>query len=215
MASRRLAAKGAALALILTLAANARAQSAGVEHATCRDPHPAPLCGGYFLFEYNAAARIAGTQVTDAIKTRDALPSWFTWDVGWMKNRSPSRSLGASVAIGASYDGTRIALLARHRSWLSHDMVVDASAGPLMAMIQNGGQEGMTSSYGATAAAGFGRARLGLLTVGMDVARQRGAMQLATHVGVRTESRGAALVSVVAAVGGLIVMAALGSGSGY
>ena len=201
--------------LISAIVASTAGAQDSIAHRTCRDPHPAPVCGGYFLFEYNAAARVAGTQVTDAIRTRDALRSWFTWDVGWMSNRSPSRSLGASVAIGGSADGARVALLARHRSWLSRDVVVDASAGPLMAMIQNGGQEGMTETHGATAAVGVGRARIGLLTVGMDVARQRGATQRAMHVGLRTESRGAALVSAVAAIGGLIVIAGLSSGGGY
>jgi hypothetical protein len=192
------------------VAARAGAQDS-VAHATCRDPHPRPVCGSYFLFEYMGALRAAGTQVTTTVETRDALPSWFAWDVGWMANRSASTTLGASLGIGGNADGTRVSLKARQRRWLDHNLVFDAGAGPLVAAVQNNGVEGQTATYGATADVGFGRARVGLVTLSADVARQRGEMQFATHVGVRTESRGAAIVSAVAAFG---VLAFFVGGSG-
>jgi hypothetical protein len=98
------------IALILVLAVRA---ASGQPHATCRDPHPAPTCGSYFLFEYMGAVRIAGTRITTTTETRDALRSWFAWDVGWMKSQSPATSLGASLSTGGSADGTRIVVRAR------------------------------------------------------------------------------------------------------
>lgn len=181
-----------------------------VEHATCRDPHPAPTCGSYFLFEYMGAVRLAGTQITTTREKRDALGSWFAWDVGWMKNQSPAKSLGASLSIGGSADGTRIALKARRRQWLDRNLVLDASAGPMVTALQNGGVEGQSSTFGATADVGFGRARLGLLTMSADVAQQRGRTHLAVHAGARTESRGVVVVSIAAILGGLAVLTALG-----
>jgi hypothetical protein len=166
------------------------------------------------LFEYMGAVRMAGTRVTTATETRDALRSWFAWDLGWMQNTSRSTSRGGSLEIGGSADGTRIAAKAKQRWWLDHDLVVDASAGPLLTAFQRGGIEGQVTSMGATGDVGIGRARLGLLTLSADAARQGDRMQLALHGGVRTESRGAVIVSIGAIVGTIVLLAALGSG-GY
>jgi len=198
------------LLLSTLISAGANAQDS-VQHAFCRDPYPAPTCRSYLLFEYMGALRVAGTEVDRIGSDRDALRSWFAWDIGAMRNRSPSVSLGASLGIGGSADGVRVALRARRRQWLGHDMVFDLGAGPLMTNLQQGGSEGETPTWGATADAGIGRARVGLVTLGADVARQRGRMQLATHVGARTESRGAVAVSVIAVIGGLLVLSSLGS----
>lgn len=147
---------------------DARGQSvaeAAAVHATCRDPHPAPPCARYFLFEMTGTVRIGGTQ-TEApgclsVCTRPALPAWLAWDAGWMRNAGTSRAYGGSVQVGGSEEGVRIALKARHRSWLAHDRVVDAAAGPLMTQLQaGGGDAGISQTYGATADIGVGFARL-------------------------------------------------------
>jgi len=204
---------GRSLLMASVFAATAVAQDS-VLHAVCRDPHPAPTCGSCFLFEYMGALRLAGTEVTRSATDHDALRSWFAWDVGAMKNRTASTSLGASLGIGGSADGVRIALRARRRQWLDHDMVFDVGAGPLMTMFQRGGAEGEVATYGATADVGAGRARLGLITLSADVARQRGTTQFATHLGARTESRGVVIVSIIAAIGGVLVASTRGF-SGY
>jgi hypothetical protein len=167
------------------------------------------MCRSYFLFEFTAGSRLAATTVTTNDGARPALDSWFSWDVGWMRNVAPSRGFGASLGVGGSGDGTRLTLRARHRSWLRRNIIVDASAGPLIAQLQHGGQDGVAPTWGATADLGLGRARLGLATLSADIARQRGTTQLAVHAGGRVESAGVAIVSAIAAVGGLIVMAAL------
>ena len=182
-----------------------------VAHARCRDPHPAPACGSYFLFEYMGAVRLAGTQVTTAYETRDALRTWFAWDVGWMRNAGRERSRGASLSVGGSADGTRLAVKARGRWWLDHNLVVDAAAGPMVTALQNGGIEGQSPTGGATVDIGFGRARLGLVTLSTDMASQRGRMQFATHAGVRTESRGVVIVTVSAILGVVALIAAIGA----
>lgn len=184
-----------------------------VQHAKCRDPHPAPVCGSYFLFEFNAGGNVGGTTFTPPfLGAKRALPSWFGWDVGWMRNVSANSTLGGALEIGGNEQGTRLALRAKHRRWLAHHMVFDASAGALMAQRQTG--DGVIPTYGLTADVGFGRARVLLGTVGVDMARQQGAMQFGTHIGGRTESRGVALLSMAAAIGGLIAVAALSDGLG-
>lgn len=210
------------ITLLLAKASAAGAQSAGdsppAVHARCRDPHSFPTCGSYFLFEFSGAGRVIGSTTERSCPfpspdcTRPALPSWFGWDVGLMKNRGATRSLGASLQIGGSEEGTRIALRARHRSWLANDMVVDAAAGPLMTQLIGRNQEGTSQTWGATGDVGVGRARLGMVTVGADVARQLGRTEFAVHAGGRVESAGVAIVSALAAIGGLVVVAALSDG---
>jgi hypothetical protein len=180
-------------------------------HRVCRDPHPVPLCRSYFLFEYGAAARVTGTTVARGYPQQEpALDSWFAWDIGWMRNQTPRYGFGAAAEIGGSGDGVRLALRARARRWLTHDYVVDVSAGPLMSQLQT--KEGEIPTYGATGEFGVGRARVLLVTAAVDMARQNGSMQHAMHVGGRAESRAAAIISILAAAGGLLVVASLSSG---
>ena len=181
------------------------------QHRRCRDPHPAPVCAGYLLLEYNAGMRMAGTTVRTTYGREDALDSWFAWDVGWMKNWAPRSSIGNAFEIGGSSDGVRLALRGKTRRWLSHEFAVDASAGPLMTQFQTG--DGVRPTYGLTADVGVGRARLVFLTIGVDVAQQTSVMQVGMHAGGRAESRGAALISAIAAIGGLLVMAAFRDGN--
>ena len=143
----------------------------------------------------------------------NALDSWVGWDAGWMVNRSPVASFGGALEVGGSSDGLRLALRGKARRWLQHDLVADASVGPLMTQFQTG--NGEKPSFGLTADVGFGRARLGLVTVGADMAMQNGSMQFANHIGVRAESTGAVIISAVAAVGGLLVLAGFGGANYY
>lgn len=193
-------------ASVLLVHGIAQAQSV----ATCRDPHPAPVCGGYFIFEYNGALRIAGNWVDLEGSRTKALPSWAGVDVGRMWNRSPSTSLGGALEIGPSGDGNRIALRAKRREWLAKDMVLDLSGGPLIAQLETTGTpDGIIYTYGATGDIGFGRARVGLITIGSDVARQRGQFAFGTHMGARLESRGSVVATAVAFVGSLIAVGVL------
>jgi hypothetical protein len=198
------------VAVSLLLAADTGSAQDTVQHQWCRDPHPVPVCRSYWLFEFNAAGNVAGSNFVQEFETKKALPSWFAWDVGWMRNVSRATSVGVAAEIGASGDGTRLALRAKGRRWLHRNLVVDASVGGLMTQRQT--FDGVVPTYGATADAGFGRARLLIGTVGVDAARQQGRMGVGLHLGGRAESRGAILVSAAAAIGGLIVIAALSDG---
>jgi hypothetical protein len=181
----------------------------GSSHRRCRDPHPAPVCASYFLFEFNAASRTGGTKVSLPFGLKDnALDSWVAWDAGWMVNRTPVTSVGGALEVGGSSDGLRVALRGKARRWLQHTLVADASVGPLMTQFQTG--DGEKPTFGLTADVGFGRARLGLVTVGADMAMQNGSMQFANHIGGRAESTGAVIISVAAAIGGFLVLAGFG-----
>jgi hypothetical protein len=160
------------VAALLLFTGNVASAQDSVQHARCRDPHPAPVCGSYFLFEFNAAGNVGGTTFTRPLwEPKVALPSWFGWDVGWMKNVSRTTSLGGALELGGNEQGTRLALRGKHRRWLAHQMVFDASAGALMAQRQTGA--GVIPTYGATADVGFGRARVLVGTVGVDVPASR------------------------------------------
>jgi hypothetical protein len=194
---------------LLLAAVGAAAGQERTPHAHCRDPHPAPVCESYLLFEYNGALRQSGTTINTARGVKKPLDSWFAWDVGWMKNRTPTSSLGGALEVGGSGDGVRVALRAKSRHWLPNDFAFDMSAGPLMAQYQTG--DGERPTFGITGDVGFGRARWVLLTGGFDMARQNSAMQVATHVGGRAESTMVVIISAVAAIGGILVASALGS----
>jgi hypothetical protein len=196
-------------ALAAAIGTSALGAQDGAAHPRCRDQHPAPVCASYFLFEFNAASRTGGTKVVMPFGRKDnALDSWVGWDVGWMVNRTPTTSLGGALEIGGSSDGVRVAIRGKARRWLQHRFVADASLGPLMSQFQTG--DGERPTFGLTADVGLGRARLGLVTIGADMAMQNGSMQFANHIGGRAESTGAVIISAVAAVGGFLVLAGFG-----
>jgi hypothetical protein len=199
-----------ALCLALTIGAVASAQDS-VQHAACRDPHPAPVCGSYLVFEYMGGGRLLGTRVTTLAETRDALRSWFAVDIGVMRSASPTSSMGASFGIGGSADGSRVSVRLRRRQWLDRNLVFDLSGGPLVLASKTRGPESSSTSLGATADAGFGRARLGLVTLGADVAQQAGKTQMAMHAGARVESRGALVVTAATILAAIGLIAAIGA----
>jgi hypothetical protein len=179
-------------------------------HARCRDPHPFPVCGSYLLVEYTASQRIAGTKTPRAGGDRVDLPQYVAWDIGWMKNVQPSQSLGVSLQGGASGDGNRIAIRLRHRTWMASRYVLDVGAGPLMAQHQGAFDEGVQESWGATADAGVGVARVGVVSIGFNTARQSGHTASSMHLGGRLESAGVVVATVIG-VAGVLILSSSGS----
>jgi hypothetical protein len=187
-------------------------------HAACRDPHAQRLCRDYFLLELTGTVRMAGSSSNDAsclpvsgsACAQKPLPAYLAWDLGWMRNITASRAIGASFQIGGTEQGVRMAARARQRTWLSPNLAFDAAAGPLMMQLQpNGGTAGVQQTWGATADVGLGRARLGLLTLGVDLARQRGRTVCAFQGGLRLESRGVVFGSAIVGAAALALAAAL------
>lgn len=206
----------AALIVVAMAASDARGQvppdSARLApaRARCRDPHPFPACGSYLLFEYTASQRIAGTKTPRINGGRVDLPQYVAWDIGWMKNIRPTQSLGASLQVGGSGDGNRIALRARHRTWMARRYVLDLGAGPLMAQQQGEADQGVQETYGATADVGVGIARVGVATLGFNAARQSGHNASSLHLGGRLESAGVVVATVIGIAGAVLLVAALG-----
>lgn len=179
-------------------------------HARCRDPHRFPVCGSYLLFEYSASQRIAGTRTPRPGGDRVDLPRYVAWDIGWMKNVRPTRSLGVSLQMGGSGDGNRVALRARRRTWMASRYVLDVGAGPLMAQQQGELDQGVQETYGAMVDVGVGIARVGVATLGFNAARQSGHNASSIHLGGRLESAGVVVATVIGIAGALLLAAALG-----
>lgn len=207
----------ASLIVLTTTAKDARGQSPpdsarqpAPAHARCRDPHAFPVCGGYLLFEYSASQRIAGTKTPRPGGDRVDLPQYVAWDIGWMKNIRPTQALGASLQVGGSGDGNRVALRVRHRTWMASRYVLDVGAGPLMAQQQGQFDQGVQETYGATADVGVGIARVGVATLGFNAARQSGHNASSIHLGGRLESAGVVVATVIGIAGAVLLVAALG-----
>ena len=97
--------------LVSALAVEAAGARLAPAHDRCRDARSYPTCGGYFVFEFNAASRIGGTKVDMPFGLKkNALDSWVAWDAGWMVNRSAVSSLGGALEIGGNSDGVHVAL---------------------------------------------------------------------------------------------------------
>jgi hypothetical protein len=184
--------------------------SAQEPRSGCRDPHPLPTCRSYLLFEIVGAKRIQGTRISPAgcdprFGQCDQLvfPGYLAWDIGWMTNRTITRSIGASVQIGGGGEGLRLALRARHRHWIGDSLVVDGGFGPLASPSKD--------TYGVTGEIGVGRAQRGTIVLGFDAARPKGQFATALHGGVRLESGPAAIVTGVMILAGVAFVRAITS----
>ena len=204
--SRRLA----LIALVVVVAVVSHGSTVAAQapvHAKCRDAHALPTCGSYFLFELSGTARISGSSIGRCDFTctvENPLPGYGSVDIGWMRNVDTTRALGGSLQIGGSDQGTRLALRIRHRSWLPHGFTFDAGAGPLLEA--RGG--------GVTGDIALGRARIGSLMLGQDIARQYGEVVTGTHAGARLESTGGAIGSLLIAGMAVGLVIAIGSAGG-
>jgi hypothetical protein len=63
--------------------------------------------------------------------------SYWTWQLGWMRNISSRDALGASLFLGAETDrfdqsGSTFGVKARYRRWLGPNLALDVGAGPAL-----------------------------------------------------------------------------------
>ena len=188
--------------------------------AFCFSSTSLPSCGSYLVFEMTGGFRLTGT--TRLYSTNPAyaacgpgcrindLPSYLAWDIGWMKNRSSNSAVGASLQVGGSEDGARLALRARSRFFLPHNGVFDVAAGPLAVRIGNTAEP--REAYGATGDVALGIRRVGTAFVGADVTNDRSRIAAALHGGVRLESWPAVAGTALATAGAIMTAVALSRG---
>lgn len=118
----RLLARAATLACALSLALPARA---GAQE----DQEPRDFC--WAARPQSSCEMVAVAQFSyypPMPISRDLDPPW-EWEFGLLVNRGPTHAVGGTVAVGMDGDGTRTALKARYRRWLSRYAAVDASGG--------------------------------------------------------------------------------------
>jgi hypothetical protein len=114
-----------ACALLLALPARAAAQDAGPQ----KDEEPRDFCWrGRPQPSCEMVAVVHFSYYPPMPPTRDLGPPW-EWEFGLLVNRGPTHAVGGTVSVGLDGDGTRTALKARYRHWLSRYAAVDASGG--------------------------------------------------------------------------------------
>jgi hypothetical protein len=99
---------------------------------TCFRGRPQSECGSFFLTEWTWALRIGGR----GPRSPEVKPgnSYWTWQVGWMRNVGRSSAIGGSLFLGLEDDrvggAETIGVKARFRRWLGPKAAVEVGAGP-------------------------------------------------------------------------------------
>ncbi|WP_420129972.1 hypothetical protein [Longimicrobium sp.] len=128
-AARLVRAATLACALLLALPARAAAQEAGAQE----DKEPRDFCWrGRPQSSCEMVAVVHFSYYPPMPPTRDLGAPW-EWEFGLLVNRGPAHAVGGTVSVGMDGDGTRTALKARYRRWLSRYAAVDASGGLALA----------------------------------------------------------------------------------
>ena len=104
----------------------------GPARGTCFRGRPQSECGSFFLTEWTWALRIGG----HGPRSPDVKPgnSYWTWQVGWMRNVGRRSALGGSVFLGWEENrvggSETIGVKARFRRWVGPKAAVEVGAGP-------------------------------------------------------------------------------------
>jgi hypothetical protein len=144
---------------------------------------------------------------------RPDLDNHYTWDIGFMANRSPRTAVGGMLHLGADGSGVRIGLKGRHRQWIAGNGVMDVSAGVLRAGIRAPYPELNEAGYGITGDVALGWRDWAALTVRADVLRGGGRTVSALYGGVRVGSYPAIVGTVAAAAYITLLLFAYGGGT--
>ena len=96
---------------------------------TCFRGRPQLECRAFFVTEWGWALRFGD-------QTRQyGHNSYWTWQLGWMRNVGARTALGASLFLGAETDrfdqsGLTLGVKARYRHWLKPKVALEVGAGP-------------------------------------------------------------------------------------
>jgi hypothetical protein len=126
--------EAAALSMaLLVVAGSASAQQplgeppAATEGKACFQPRPLPMCRSFWITEFGIQYFVS--QPPGVNNQRHVL---FTWEVGWMQNRTPADALGGSVFIAVNDHVLRSGVSGRYRRWTGAGTAVDLSPGLIL-----------------------------------------------------------------------------------
>jgi hypothetical protein len=141
----------AAAALLLAGAGAAAAQQPDApagEGKACFQPRPLPVCRSFWVTEFGIQWFISEPP-GDVNDKRQWLA---TWEVGWMRNRTPDDAVGGSVFLAANDNVLRSGVRARYRRWTGGGTAVDLS--PALIVFQADDEMEVRTRLGAALQAG-------------------------------------------------------------
>jgi len=146
--------------LALPTLASAQSDSGGPpQRSWCWRGKPEPQCRRFWVTEVSGEYSYSTTEThyqsvyTNSVNaySRPDVSSQVLLTVGPMFNTSPARALGGTLSWGFVNDGSRLALEARRRNWISSSSAVDFSAGLLRTDVPPLPDQFYHSAYGVTA----------------------------------------------------------------
>lgn len=114
----------AAILVLFALPARAAAQEDEEPRRFCMAGRPQPSCEMMLVAQFSWYP---------GMQPRSDLDSPYEWELGVLVNRGPTHAVGGTLVLGMDGNGTRAAVKARYRRWLSRYAAVDASGGVAMA----------------------------------------------------------------------------------
>src|SRR5687767_9744145 len=158
---------------VVAMSTVAEAQAPPESESGCFVGKPLPRCKTFWLTEFGYYHRAIGTGFIQEFETasfdRPDLDNHYTWDIGFMSNRSPRTAIGGTVHLGADNSGVRIGLKGRHRRWIAGKGVMDVSAGVVRAGIRAAYPALHEAALGLTGDVDLGGWEWAAVNVGADV----------------------------------------------
>lgn len=109
-----------ACALVVASASAAAAQAG--EGRACFQPQPLPVCRSFWVTEFGMQYFVSQPP---GIHNQRRLMG--TWELGWMRNRTPDDAVGGSVFLATNDHAMRSGVRARYRRWVGAGTAVDLS----------------------------------------------------------------------------------------
>jgi hypothetical protein len=121
--------------------------STAAEGRACFQPRALPACRSFWVTEF-------GVQwfVSQPPGVNDRRRWLATWEVGWMRNRTPDDAVGGSVFLSANDNALRSGVRARYRRWTGGETALDVS--PALIVFQADDDMEVRTELGAALQAG-------------------------------------------------------------
>jgi hypothetical protein len=214
MNTRALAVVG--MAALCTMAPPLAAQAqTGLPSTFCLRGQPLRSCRSYLVFELTGTTQLTSTShevtiVPSPAFTEPDLRSYVAWNIGAMENRDSTHALGASLEAGVAFEGGRVAIKGRRRTWLANNDAFDVAAG-VLATSQQTSRGGSVLAYGLTAESAFGLGDQVSVAISGDLVRSRERGSAALKVGLRLGSYTAMAATGLIAVGVAVIASTIHS----
>lgn len=92
--------------------------------AFCLHPRPLARCGTFLISEFGIARSLEDFMNADSARG--------VWELGLMRNRSPTTALGAGIMLTVGADLGHVALNIRYRRWLAPGIPLDVVPGVIV-----------------------------------------------------------------------------------